>query len=55
MAWKQAEPVVRLYSILRKEPNDYITQDDLKNMLTGILLAHPGLEFLQETPEFQDR
>ena len=24
-------------------------------MMAGILLSHPGLEFLQETPEFQDR
>lgn len=51
----QNEPVVRLYDILRKEDVDYVSQEDLKSMMAGILLSHPGLEFLQETPEFQDR
>lgn len=51
----QSEPVVRLFDILRKEGVDYVSQDDLKSMMAGILLSHPGLEFLQETPEFQDR
>ena len=53
-AW-QSEPAVRLYDILRKEAVDYVSQEDLKSMMAGILLSHPGLEFLQETPEFQDR
>jgi len=51
----QAEPVVRMFDILRKEGCGYVTQADLKSMMAGILLSHPGLEFLQETPEFQDR
>lgn len=51
----QTEPVVRLFDILRKDEEDHITQADLKQMLNGILLSHPGLEFLQETPEFQER
>ncbi|KAK9833451.1 hypothetical protein WJX81_006419 [Elliptochloris bilobata] len=51
----QAEPVVRMYEILRKEECQWVAQADLKSMLAGILLSHPGLEFLQETPEFQDR
>ncbi|KAK9806607.1 hypothetical protein WJX73_008526 [Symbiochloris irregularis] len=51
----QSEPVVRLFDILRKEGLEYVSQEDLKSMMAGILLSHPGLEFLQETPEFQDR
>jgi hypothetical protein len=51
----QVEPVVRMFDILRKDGCNFISQDDLKSMLAGILLSHPGLEFLQETPEFQDR
>ena len=47
--------MVRLYDILRKEDAQHVQQDDLKSMMAGILLSHPGLEFLQETPEFQDR
>ena len=47
--------MVRMFDILRKEGCGYVTQADLKSMMAGILLSHPGLEFLQETPEFQDR
>ena len=45
----------RMFDILRKEGCWYVAPDDLKSMMAGILLSHPGLEFLQETPEFQDR
>jgi len=51
----QTEPIVRLFDLLRKEDANCVTQADLKQMLNGILLSHPGLEFLQETPEFQER
>ncbi len=44
-----------MFDILRKEGCSAVTQADLKSMMAGILLSHPGLEFLQETPEFQDR
>lgn len=51
----QVDPVRRMFDILRKENCKYICPEDLKSMMAGILLSHPGLEFLQETPEFQDR
>ena len=44
-----------MFDILRKEGLEYVSQEDLKSMMAGILLSHPGLECLQETPEFQDR
>ena len=47
--------MVRLFDILRKDGSNFVQQEDLKSMMAGILLSHPGLEFLQETPEFQDR
>ncbi|CAJ1976285.1 unnamed protein product [Sphenostylis stenocarpa] len=34
---------------------NYITQDDFKPVLRELLATHPGLEFLQSTPEFQER
>ena len=43
------------FNILRKEGVNYLSHDDFKSMLAGILLSHPGLEFLTDTPEFQDR
>lgn len=30
-------------------------QDDFKPVLRELLASHPGLEFLQSTPEFQER
>jgi hypothetical protein len=30
-------------------------QDDFKPVLRELLLTHHGLEFLHDTPEFQDR
>lgn len=48
-------PVTRLFNVVRKEGSSCITQNDLKSMMVGLLRSHPGLEFLQETPEFQDR
>ena len=51
----QVDPVRRMFDILRKDGCGYVAPDDLKSMMAGILLSHPGLEFLQETPEFQDR
>jgi serine/threonine-protein phosphatase 2A regulatory subunit B'' len=50
-----AEPAARLFDALRRDGAPSVTQDDLKAMMAGVLLSHPGLEFLQETPEFQDR
>ena len=29
--------------------------DDFKNLFKNLLETHPGLEFLQATPEFQER
>ena len=51
----QVDSVVQMFDILRKEGTACVQQEDLKSMMAGILLSHPGLEFLQETPEFQDR
>ncbi len=36
-----------MFDILRKEECQWVAQADLKSMLAGILLSHPGLEFLQ--------
>ena len=46
---------MQMFDILRKDAADFVQQEDMKSMMAGILLSHPGLEFLQETPEFQDR
>lgn len=38
---------MRMFEILRKYECQWVAQADLKSMLAGILLSHPGLEFLQ--------
>lgn len=45
----------QIYTILKQQDRKYLTKDDLKPVLREILATHPGLEFLQGTPEFQER
>ncbi|KAI3470689.1 hypothetical protein Pfo_027352 [Paulownia fortunei] len=45
----------QLYTILKQPDLKYLAQDDFKPVLRELLATHPGLEFLQSTPEFQER
>ncbi|PSS05021.1 Serine/threonine protein phosphatase 2A regulatory subunit B''gamma like [Actinidia chinensis var. chinensis] len=45
----------QIFTILKRQDLKYLTQDDFKPVLRELLATHPGLEFLQSTPEFQDR
>ncbi|KAL5230530.1 hypothetical protein ABZP36_029306 [Zizania latifolia] len=45
----------QIFEILRKPGYNYLTQEDFKPILKELLATHPGLEFLQGTPEFQER
>ncbi|XP_012085281.1 serine/threonine protein phosphatase 2A regulatory subunit B''alpha isoform X2 [Jatropha curcas] len=44
-----------MFHILKQSENKYLTQADFKPVLRELLATHPGLEFLQNTPEFQER
>ncbi|XWS42584.1 hypothetical protein CRYUN_Cryun16bG0026800 [Craigia yunnanensis] len=44
-----------IYTILKQLDLKYLSQDDFKPVLQELLATHPGLEFLQSTPEFQER
>ncbi|KAJ6799253.1 serine/threonine protein phosphatase 2A regulatory subunit B''beta-like [Iris pallida] len=44
-----------IYTILKQPDHKYLTQEDFKPVLRELLASHPGLEFLQSTPEFQER
>ncbi|KAG5004367.1 hypothetical protein JHK86_028506 [Glycine max] len=44
-----------IFKILKQPQLNYLTQDDFKPVLHELLATHPGLEFLQSTPEFQER
>ncbi|KAK8507577.1 hypothetical protein V6N12_072831 [Hibiscus sabdariffa] len=45
----------QVYVILKKPDLKYLAQEDFKPLLQELLATHTGLEFLQSTPEFQDR
>ncbi|KAB1208126.1 Serine/threonine protein phosphatase 2A regulatory subunit B''beta [Morella rubra] len=45
----------QIYTILKQPDVKFLTQDDFKPVLRELLATHPGLEFLQSTPEFQER
>ncbi|TYH60092.1 hypothetical protein ES332_D08G268900v1 [Gossypium tomentosum] len=45
----------QIFTILKQPDLKYLTQDDFKRLLQELLATHPGLEFLQSTPEFQER
>jgi len=47
--------VLSFFYVVKKEHNDWIEREDFSIFLTAILLTHPGLDFLRETQEFQDR
>ncbi|KAK6915335.1 EF-hand domain [Dillenia turbinata] len=49
------DTATQIYSILKQPNLKYLTQDDFKPVLQELLATHPGLEFLQSTPEFQER
>ncbi|XP_008804277.1 serine/threonine protein phosphatase 2A regulatory subunit B''beta-like isoform X1 [Phoenix dactylifera] len=45
----------QIFTILKQPDRKYLTQEDFKPVLRELLVTHPGLEFLQGTPEFQER
>ncbi|XP_073297600.1 serine/threonine protein phosphatase 2A regulatory subunit B''beta-like [Primulina huaijiensis] len=45
----------QIYTVLKQPDLKYLVQDDFKPMLRELLATHPGLKFLQSTPEFQER
>uniref|UniRef100_A0A7S0S199 EF-hand domain-containing protein n=1 Tax=Chlamydomonas leiostraca TaxID=1034604 RepID=A0A7S0S199_9CHLO len=50
-----APPIKRVYEVLRKEGQEYLTYEDFSPLMDMVLKYHPGLEFLAETAEFQKK
>ena len=46
------DPKKRLFEVLAKMGASTIVGEDFKPMFKYLLEKHPGLEFLQQTPEF---
>ncbi len=53
--YERVDVAKRMFMVLAKPGEPYITNEDFKPMLKELLETHPGLNFLQATPEFQDR
>jgi len=49
------DPKRRMFTILCQPDVKYLVNSDFAPMFTYLLEHHPGLEFLQATPEFQER
>ncbi|XP_024359768.1 serine/threonine protein phosphatase 2A regulatory subunit B''alpha isoform X2 [Physcomitrium patens] len=50
-----ADDATKIFSVLKQQDKDYLMQEDFRPILRELLLTHHGLEFLHDTPEFQDR
>lgn len=53
--YEKLELAKRMFTVISKTDSDYLTNEDFKPVLRQLLDNHPGLNFLQATPEFQDR
>ncbi|CAE7652788.1 B''BETA [Symbiodinium pilosum] len=49
------DPTLSFFSVVKKDHNDWIEKEDFDIFLYAILMTHPGLDFLLDTQEFQDR
>ncbi|KAG2305519.1 hypothetical protein Bca4012_059590 [Brassica carinata] len=45
----------QIFKILKQQNQNFLVKEDFKPLLKELLATHPGLEFLQGTPEFQER
>ncbi|XP_048337449.2 serine/threonine protein phosphatase 2A regulatory subunit B''alpha [Ziziphus jujuba] len=49
------DTATQMFKILKQPACNYLSKVDFKPLLLELLATHPGLEFLQSTPEFQER
>ncbi|XP_024457726.1 serine/threonine protein phosphatase 2A regulatory subunit B''alpha isoform X2 [Populus trichocarpa] len=49
------DTATQVFNILKQPDCRYLSQSDFKPILRELLATHSGLEFLQNTPEFQER
>eukprot|EP00658_Telonema_sp_P-2_P006086 TRINITY_DN12316_c0_g1_i1.p1 TRINITY_DN12316_c0_g1~~TRINITY_DN12316_c0_g1_i1.p1 ORF type:complete len:452 (-),score=94.52 TRINITY_DN12316_c0_g1_i1:255-1610(-) len=49
------EPSARAFSALKSPDSMFLTPQDLQPFVEELMQEHPGLQFLKETPEFQER
>ncbi|EFC50580.1 predicted protein [Naegleria gruberi] len=45
----------RYFNVIKQKNNDFIVPSDFKLLLREILANHPGLRFLEQAPQFQEK
>ncbi len=50
-----ADPTSNFFHIVKQDANTFITRADLREFVWALLDNHPGLAFLRDSPEFQER
>jgi len=49
------DPAARAFAVMKSSDSDVLTPVDLIPFIDELMAEHPGLHFLKETPEFQER
>lgn len=49
------QPAARVFKVMKSPENDFLTPHDFGPFVEELMREHPGLQFLKETPEFQER
>jgi serine/threonine-protein phosphatase 2A regulatory subunit B'' len=50
-----SDPTVNFFQVVKQEQNPFLTRSDFREFLWVLLDSHPGLAFLRDSPEFQER
>lgn len=49
------KPVERAFYLLDKTDKGYLNGEDFMPLMLSVMETHPGLNFLKDTPEFQEK
>lgn len=49
------DPIIRIFNTLRRPDRNYLVKEDFQAYCEELMSVHPGLQFLKDTPEFQER
>jgi len=49
------DPVSNFFYVMKKDTFEWIEGEDMRPYVWGLLNRHPGLDFLHDSPEFQER
>ena len=50
-----SDAISNFFHVVKQDQNSYLTRSDFREFVWTLLDSHPGLGFLRESPEFQER